>query len=189
MAELAAACGGHGQRWWGTRPLLAELHRIGGGNPLLTRALIEDGRGPVTGSGAGGPVDLVPGEAFEQAVTMCLYRSDTGTRNAAWALAVLGPHAAHAELAEVLGVSPRSPPGRSRAASAPGTRPNSSATCCGSGRSTEPPQCSAPPRSAARHPAPARRRAALPPVTKVYGAVGRRLAGPTPWSRAPRAPA
>ncbi|QCX74852.1 Oxygen regulatory protein NreC [Streptomyces sp. YIM 121038] len=105
VAELAAACGGHGRRWWGTRPLVAELHRIGGGNPLLTRALIEDGRGPGAGSGEGGPADLVPGEAFEQAVTMCLYRSDTATRNAAWALAVLGPHAAHAELAEVLGVS------------------------------------------------------------------------------------
>ncbi|WP_161624849.1 AAA family ATPase [Streptomyces spectabilis] len=103
VAEMAVSFGGHEQRWWGTRPLVAELHRIGGGNPLLTRALIEDGRGP--GAGSGGPAGLVPGEAYEQAVTMCLFRSDTALRNTAWALAVLGPHAAHAELAEVLGVS------------------------------------------------------------------------------------
>ncbi|MFJ8794700.1 AAA family ATPase [Streptomyces sp. NPDC102462] len=89
---------------WRTRSLVAHLHRIGGGNPLLTKALLEDSRASLT-SGASGPDECIPGEAFERAVAMCLFRSDITLRHIAWALAVLGPHTAPADLAEVLGVS------------------------------------------------------------------------------------
>ncbi|MGP3922833.1 AAA family ATPase [Streptomyces sp. 8N616] len=110
VAEMISALG---QEGWGTRPLVSDLHRLGGGNPLLTRALIEDhrasgGGGASSGGSAGGvsgAAELVPGEAFEQAVTTCLYRSDVSIQHTAWALAVLGPHVSHTELAEVLGTT------------------------------------------------------------------------------------
>ncbi|NJQ02588.1 helix-turn-helix transcriptional regulator [Streptomyces zingiberis] len=104
VAALMSASGAAG---WRTRPSVAELHRLGGGNPLLTRALIEDCR--FTGAAGepgpgGGPAGPVPGRAFEGAVATLLYRGDRQTRDAAWALAVLGPREAGVELtAEVLG--------------------------------------------------------------------------------------
>ncbi|MEV0522556.1 AAA family ATPase [Streptomyces sp. NPDC050439] len=100
VAEMIFGFGGEG---WGTRRLVSQLHRVGGGNPLLTRALIEDHRASQDGGfGAAGPV---PGEAFAQAVATGLYRSDVSTRHTAWALAVVGQDVPLAELVEVLGTS------------------------------------------------------------------------------------
>ncbi|UQT61885.1 AAA family ATPase [Streptomyces durmitorensis] len=100
---VAEMISGFGDEGWGTRQLVSDLHRTGGGNPLLTRALIEDRR---TADGGGcGSAALVPGEAFAQAVTTGLFRSDMSTRNTAWALAVVGPDVPLAELVEVLGTS------------------------------------------------------------------------------------
>ncbi|WP_228388356.1 helix-turn-helix transcriptional regulator [Streptomyces jumonjinensis] len=97
------------------RSLAPDLHRLSGGNPLLMCALLEDcragrataGAGPATGpDGTAEPDETdgrpVPGPAFEQAVTTCLYRGDVAIRHTAWALAVLGPHASRAALAAVL---------------------------------------------------------------------------------------
>ncbi|MER7562065.1 AAA family ATPase [Streptomyces sp. NPDC097941] len=80
------------------RKLVADLYRVGGGNPLLTQALIEDQR---TSDAAA----LVPGDAFAQAVTATVYRSDTSVRHTVWGLAVLGSHRSLAELVEVLGTT------------------------------------------------------------------------------------
>lgn len=98
VAEMISRSGGPG---WRTRKLVTQLHQMGGGSPLLTRALIEDHRS--SGAGPGG--DLVSGEAFVQAVATALYRSDPATRRTAWALAVAGPDVSLAELVEVLGGS------------------------------------------------------------------------------------
>ncbi|AZM56991.1 hypothetical protein DMA15_34145 [Streptomyces sp. WAC 01529] len=109
VAEMISGCGEPG---WRTRKLVTQLHQMGGGSPLLTRALIEDHRasgaadGPGTADATRGPgADLVPGEAFVQAVATALYRSDLATRRTAWALAVAGPDVSLAELVEVLGGS------------------------------------------------------------------------------------
>ncbi|MFE7118976.1 AAA family ATPase, partial [Streptomyces sp. NPDC057654] len=98
VTEMIAA----GQEGWRARPLVSDFHRLSGGSPLLLRALLEDYHAGDRARSA----ELVPGEAFEQAVTACLYRSDAATRAAAWALAVLGPRAARPELAEVLDTGP-----------------------------------------------------------------------------------
>ncbi|CAM5628873.1 hypothetical protein SALBM135S_05813 [Streptomyces alboniger] len=90
-----------GEPGWRTRKLVSQLHRAGGGSPLLTRALIEDHRSSAaTGTAC---ADLVPGEAFARAVVTALYRSDSATRQIAGALAVAGPDVSLAELVEVLG--------------------------------------------------------------------------------------
>ncbi|MFH8982315.1 helix-turn-helix transcriptional regulator [Streptomyces varsoviensis] len=98
VTEMIAA----GQEGWRARPLVSDFHRLSGGSPLLLRALLEDYHAADRARSA----ELVPGEAFEQAVTACLYRSDPATRDAAWALAVLGPRTAQSQLAEVLGTGP-----------------------------------------------------------------------------------
>ncbi|MEU7583236.1 AAA family ATPase [Streptomyces sp. NPDC041068] len=128
VAEMISVFGDQG---WRTRKLVSELHEMGGGSPLLTRALIDDHHralraradhrvadasddhrvadasddhravGATTAPSAG----LVPGEAFVQAVATCLYRSDLATRRSAWALAVAGPDVSLAELMEILGNS------------------------------------------------------------------------------------
>ncbi|WP_409055761.1 ATP-binding protein [Streptomyces sp. SYP-A7185] len=100
---VAEMISGFGSEGWGTRQLVTDLHRTGGGNPLLTRALIEDRR--ASESGGCGSAALVPGEAFAQAVATGLYRSDASTRHTAWALAVVGQDVSLAELVEVLGTS------------------------------------------------------------------------------------
>ncbi|MFD9907879.1 AAA family ATPase, partial [Streptomyces sp. NPDC059063] len=107
MVTALGPAGALGPERWRPRSLVAALHRTGGGNPLLTRALIED-FGAACGPVESRPAEPVPGEAYERAVTMCLYRSDPEVRHTAWALAVLGPGAPPAELAEVIGVSPES---------------------------------------------------------------------------------
>ncbi|MEU5777713.1 AAA family ATPase [Streptomyces venezuelae] len=100
VAEMISAFGAPG---WGTRKLVPELLHMGGGSPLLTRALIEDHRAAGAADAASG--DPVPGESFVRAVATCLYRSDLATRRTAWALAVAGPDMSLAELVEVLGTS------------------------------------------------------------------------------------
>jgi DNA-binding CsgD family transcriptional regulator len=63
-------------------------HRMSGGNPLLVHALLEDhssSTGPLAG-------ELVPGDAFRQAVSSCLYRCDRDVLSVAKALVVLGEH-------------------------------------------------------------------------------------------------
>ncbi|MFK4070268.1 ATP-binding protein [Streptomyces sp. NPDC029674] len=100
VAEMISVFGEPG---WRTRKLVSEIHHMGGGSPLLTRALIEDHR--AAGAGTTPSAGLVPGESFVRAVATCLYRSDLATRRTAWALAVAGPDMSLAELVEVLGAS------------------------------------------------------------------------------------
>lgn len=103
VGDMAGAYGGER---WRTRPLVTHLHRTGGGNPLLTKALLEDTAASLADGADGDESGLdacVPGETFERAVTTCLYRVDPALQHIAWALAVLGPQASPAELAEVLG--------------------------------------------------------------------------------------
>lgn len=104
VTEMVAA-GQEGRR---SRPPVSDFHRLSGGSPLLMRALLED----YDALGKARSAELVPGEAFEQAVTTCLYRGDALMRRTAWALAVLGPGASHAVLADVLGTT-HVPAGRS----------------------------------------------------------------------------
>jgi DNA-binding NarL/FixJ family response regulator len=81
------------------RPPAADCHRLTGGNPLLLRSLLEDYDGGDATPG------LVPGDAFAQAITTCLYRTDVATRRVAQGAAVLGPTGPQAMLAEVLGTT------------------------------------------------------------------------------------
>ncbi|KAA6212974.1 ATP-binding protein [Streptomyces albofaciens JCM 4342] len=80
-------------------PPVSEFHRLSGGSPLLVRALLDD----YADADRAGNAGLVPGEAYERAVALCLNRSDRLTRSTAWVLAVLGPRAGRAEPAELLG--------------------------------------------------------------------------------------
>ncbi|MFE9780469.1 AAA family ATPase [Streptomyces sp. NPDC005775] len=66
------------------------LHRAGGGNPLLLRALLQD------------PGSL-PGEAYTQAVLACLHRCGPATTELTEAIAVLGPLASAAHVARLAG--------------------------------------------------------------------------------------
>nr|WP_277752750.1 AAA family ATPase [Streptomyces sp. L2] len=67
----------------------AEAHALTGGNPLLLRALTEDGG---------------PGRAFVQAFLACLRRSGSRTEDVAGAVAVLGSLAAPGTVAGLLGL-------------------------------------------------------------------------------------
>jgi DNA-binding NarL/FixJ family response regulator len=97
VAELIAAEEeGRGRR---ASPPVSDCYRLTGGSPLLVRALLEDYQ---TGAASAG---LVPGGAFAQAITTCLYRTDAATRRVAQGAAVLGPKTPQAKLAEVLGTS------------------------------------------------------------------------------------
>lgn len=80
------------------RPDAAELYRLSGGNPLLVRALLDEALDGRTGGAAG--------DAYRQAVTVCLHRCDPALRRTAEAVAVLGGRAGRAEVAEVLGITP-----------------------------------------------------------------------------------
>jgi DNA-binding NarL/FixJ family response regulator len=77
----------------------SDCYRLTGGNPLLLRALLEDFHSDPAATGP------VPGDAFAQAVTTCLYRADAATRRIAQGAAVLGPKAPQSKLAEVLGTT------------------------------------------------------------------------------------
>ncbi|MER5337548.1 AAA family ATPase [Micromonospora sp. NPDC002717] len=74
-----------------------------GGNPLLTRALLEDRAGGGTGDDDSG---ATVGDAFDQAVLGCLYRHEPGVRRVAQALAVLNRPAPTELLGHLLDVAP-----------------------------------------------------------------------------------
>ncbi|MEU2234653.1 helix-turn-helix transcriptional regulator [Streptomyces vietnamensis] len=75
----------------------APLHRAGGGNPLLLRALLQDLRG------AGEDREPRPHGAFGHAVLACLQRNGPGTVRLANALAVLDESATPDTAARLLG--------------------------------------------------------------------------------------
>ncbi|KPI14383.1 transcriptional regulator, LuxR family [Actinobacteria bacterium OV450] len=83
-------------------------HRISGGNPLLLRALVEEG--------GDGPCDAPePGGPFAQAVTTCLHRSGPTALAAARTTAVLGERATAERVVRLLG-GPAAAAGRALAA-------------------------------------------------------------------------
>ncbi|MET8842360.1 AAA family ATPase [Streptomyces rubiginosohelvolus] len=73
------------------RPGAEAVHAVTGGNPLLTRALLQDSREAGAGKG------IAVGAAYQQAVLYCVHRDQSGSRKAAGAAAVLGD-SAHPEL-------------------------------------------------------------------------------------------
>ncbi|MFE0516041.1 AAA family ATPase, partial [Streptomyces sp. NPDC058964] len=75
------------ERASGTSPSAAEAHALSGGNPLLLRALTEDGG---------------PGRAFVQAFLTCLRRCGSRTEDVAAAVAVLGRLATPSSAAHLL---------------------------------------------------------------------------------------
>ncbi|MGW4502144.1 AAA family ATPase [Micromonospora sp. NPDC004336] len=75
-----------------------------GGNPLLTRALLEER----AGGGTGDDCDQAVADAFDQAVLGCLYRHEPGVRRVAQALAVLDRPAPAELLGHLLDVAPES---------------------------------------------------------------------------------
>ncbi|PVD00127.1 regulatory protein, luxR family [Streptomyces sp. PgraA7] len=83
----------------------ARLYRLGGGNPMLVRALLEDSvAGLAAESGRRPPVAETA--AFGQAVVECLHRCDTPLRSVAHALAVLGDAASEDRLSRLSELSP-----------------------------------------------------------------------------------
>ncbi|SCG16958.1 regulatory protein, luxR family [Micromonospora echinofusca] len=78
--------------------------RMTGGNPLLTRALLEE---RVSG-GLSDDYGQAVGDAFDQAVLGCLYRHEPGVRRVAQALAVLNRPAPVDLLGHLLDVVPES---------------------------------------------------------------------------------
>ncbi|RLK24982.1 regulatory LuxR family protein [Micromonospora sp. M71_S20] len=78
--------------------------RMTGGNPLLTRALLEERASGETSDEYGPSV----GDAFDQAVLGCLYRHEPGVRRVAQALAVLNRPATTELLGHLLDVVPES---------------------------------------------------------------------------------
>ncbi|MFG1855603.1 helix-turn-helix transcriptional regulator [Actinomadura geliboluensis] len=95
VAELLAAELGTAD----AREAAPRHHRMSGGSPLLAGALIEDLRA------AGAGRDPVPGIAFGQAVSSCLYRCEPEALRVAPALAVLDDLASPAVLAEMLSLT------------------------------------------------------------------------------------
>ncbi|MEU6075133.1 AAA family ATPase [Micromonospora sp. NPDC047074] len=76
---------------------------VTGGNPLLTRALIEQQAGRFSHDAE---ADASGGDAFEQAVVACLYRHEPAVRRVAQALAVLNRPAGTELLGQLLDVVP-----------------------------------------------------------------------------------
>lgn len=83
------------------RLLAPTCHRITGGNPLLVNALAKDCR--TAGAGA---AQVVFGDAFDQAVLSCLYRSEDTLLRLCRALAVLGESASPALVAGLADLDP-----------------------------------------------------------------------------------
>jgi DNA-binding CsgD family transcriptional regulator len=80
--------------------------RMTGGNPLLTRALLDERtRGEASDDR---DADPTPGDGFDQAVLACLYRHEPGVRRVAQALAVLNRAAPSELLGHLLDVVPES---------------------------------------------------------------------------------
>ncbi|ACU36651.1 transcriptional regulator, LuxR family [Actinosynnema mirum DSM 43827] len=86
----------------------AGWHAVSGGNPLLLKALLEDG----VARDGGGPA---PGEAFAEAVGAVLHRCDPELADVAVACAVLDRPAEPEQVADLLGVPPESVLVRTRA--------------------------------------------------------------------------
>ncbi|WP_422741589.1 helix-turn-helix transcriptional regulator [Micromonospora sp. WMMD754] len=80
--------------------------RMTGGNPLLTRALIEER--PRAEAGEEPPSDPTLGDVFDQAVLGCLYRHEPGVRRVAQAMAVLDRPGPADLLGHLLDVVPES---------------------------------------------------------------------------------
>ncbi|MEU3573925.1 AAA family ATPase [Kitasatospora sp. NPDC036755] len=80
-----------------TEELVAGVHAAGGGNPLMTKSVIDD----VQESGGR---EVVAGEAYARAVMATLYRSEPSTLRYAQALAVLGGGSATVQ-AQLAGLS------------------------------------------------------------------------------------
>ncbi|MFJ4985227.1 AAA family ATPase [Streptomyces sp. NPDC088732] len=70
--------------------LAPEIHRTTGGNPLLLKALLEDG------------TSAAPGETFQQAVLNCLHRGDPEMLTAARGVAVLGDGCSAVQLSHIV---------------------------------------------------------------------------------------
>ncbi|AZS70424.1 helix-turn-helix transcriptional regulator [Streptomyces lydicus] len=81
-------------------------YALTGGNPLLTRALIDDSLAPAPEASAGAADGPVTGQAFTRAVVACLHRGGPQLLRTARAIAVLGEFAAPALLARFLDVRP-----------------------------------------------------------------------------------
>ncbi|WP_344446240.1 AAA family ATPase, partial [Kitasatospora nipponensis] len=105
--------------------LTPQAHALTGGNPLLVRALMEDQGAPterqvagaavhgaaVHGAAAvadGGPAELLVGESYRRGLMNCLHRMDPLALRCARGVAVLGPGAEPAQLAELLLLAPDS---------------------------------------------------------------------------------
>ncbi|MEH0973682.1 AAA family ATPase [Micromonospora sp. CPCC 205546] len=86
------------------RQIAERCMRMTGGNPLLTRALLEERAHGEAGDDYGPAV----GDAFDQAVLGCLYRHEPGVRRVAQALAVLNRPATTELLGHLLDVVPES---------------------------------------------------------------------------------
>jgi hypothetical protein len=84
--------------------LAPACRRISGGNPLLAQAIVEDCRA----SEGAMPTSLIPGSAFRQAVSTCLYRCELRIVDLAQAIAVLAEVPSPALLGELLDVSAES---------------------------------------------------------------------------------
>lgn len=84
--------------------LRSPVHRLGGGNPLLVHALVED---YLAARDESDPdrAEPVVGEAFRQAVISCLHRGDGRVPRVAQALAVLGGFATRSTIARLLDVN------------------------------------------------------------------------------------
>ncbi|WP_411138575.1 AAA family ATPase [Streptomyces sp. C10] len=81
-------------------------YALTGGNPLLTRALVDDSLAPGPDASAGAAAGPVTGQAFTRAVLACLHRGGPQLLRTARAIAVLGEFAAPALLARFLDVRP-----------------------------------------------------------------------------------
>ncbi|GII78793.1 LuxR family transcriptional regulator [Sphaerisporangium rufum] len=67
-----------------------EWYDYTGGNPLLAAGLMEDHQAAVRAAGGQPPAELVPGDAYGQAVLSCLHRADPRLLRVAFGLGVLG---------------------------------------------------------------------------------------------------
>jgi DNA-binding CsgD family transcriptional regulator len=81
--------------------LVAPVHALSGGSPVLADALADDYL-----AGPAEPEEPVVGEAFLRAALTCLHRSDPRLLDVARALAILGPAAGADTIAALAGLTP-----------------------------------------------------------------------------------
>jgi DNA-binding NarL/FixJ family response regulator len=82
----------------------AACHTMSGGSPLLVRALIEDHQTSLTTIAT----EMVPGDAFAQAVATCLYRFGSPVQETAMVMAMLGVQGSSEVLGTLLDLDPES---------------------------------------------------------------------------------